>query len=231
MAVPNNYNFSLQDVVNEIPGGQQSLQECFDEATSAQFDPAYDGSRNSLRNFRNYGAFVETLTISPTTSNVNPGSHTILVTVTSNTGWFATDNVSWLTTNVGPADGLGDGSFSVSVSTNTTTNPRTGIVTVITSGGLSRTLTINQSALAPQTTYPVSLGRNAVELNACFSPVSTYYITGNSQFQQATGLYTNSAGTVRAPSNYYADGNIIRFWNGNSFSGISSFCLGGPGFE
>jgi hypothetical protein len=56
MAVPNNYSFSLQDVINEIPGSQDDLAECFTEASASEFDSAYSGSKNSLRNFRNYGA-------------------------------------------------------------------------------------------------------------------------------------------------------------------------------
>ncbi len=228
MAVPNNYNFSLQDVINEIPGGQTSLAECFLEATDALFDPTYEGSKNSLRNFRNYNSFVDTLSISPTTFNAGPGSSTLLVTVTSNTGWSVTDNASWLTTNVPPASGLGDGSFTVTIALNATGSTRNGIVTVTTVGGTSVTLSITQTGIAPQPTFPINLGRNAEQLNACFSPTNIYYLTGNSQFAQATGLYTNSQGTNTAPSNYYADGTIVRFWNGNSFTGITSFCLAGP---
>ncbi len=62
MPVPNNYNFSLQDVVNEIPGSQDDLVECFAEATASKFDSIYSGSKNSLRNFRNYNAITATTT-------------------------------------------------------------------------------------------------------------------------------------------------------------------------
>ncbi|WP_422083492.1 hypothetical protein [Ulvibacterium sp.] len=60
MAVPNNYSFKLSDVANEIPGGQSSLEECITESTDSLFDPAYKGSKNSLRNFRNYNASTTT---------------------------------------------------------------------------------------------------------------------------------------------------------------------------
>jgi hypothetical protein len=57
--VPDTTTFSLQDVVDVIPGTQTSLQECFDEAIEYFFDPAYAGSKTSLLNFRNYGGNVE----------------------------------------------------------------------------------------------------------------------------------------------------------------------------
>ncbi|MGB5819770.1 MAG: hypothetical protein WBG90_09825 [Saonia sp.] len=136
MAVPNNYSFSLQTVINEIPGSQDDLAECFSEATDSLFDSNYRGSKNSLRNFRNY------------------------------------------------------------------------------------------NAAPPVTTYAVSLGRNSIEQQACTSPESTYYVSGGANFYQATGLYTNSNGTIKAPAFYYSDGGLIRYWNGNSFSGGEGLCFG-----
>ena len=54
MAVPDNYSFSLQDVEQEIPGSQVGLKECFDNAITSGFNPTYQGTKNSLRNFRDY---------------------------------------------------------------------------------------------------------------------------------------------------------------------------------
>ncbi|MGB5820725.1 MAG: hypothetical protein WBG90_14665 [Saonia sp.] len=68
MAVPNNYSFTLLNVISEIPGPQDDLAECFSQATDSLFDSSYRGSKNSLRNFRNYGA-----TQSPTIYPVNLG--------------------------------------------------------------------------------------------------------------------------------------------------------------
>lgn len=53
--VPDTNTFSLQDVVDIIPGVQTSLQDCFDDALADLFDPAYEGSKDALLNFRNYG--------------------------------------------------------------------------------------------------------------------------------------------------------------------------------
>lgn len=54
MAVPNTTTFTLQDVETEIAGAQTSLAGCFAAANAGGFDPAYEGSKTSLLNFRNY---------------------------------------------------------------------------------------------------------------------------------------------------------------------------------
>ena len=59
MAVPDTTNFHLTDVFTELGlpiNGTNGLVQCFAAADPAQFDPAYEGSKNSLLNFRNYGA-------------------------------------------------------------------------------------------------------------------------------------------------------------------------------
>ena len=56
--VPNTNTFSFLDVKNEIEsnGGAttNSLVDAFANANAGGFDPAYEGSKNSLLNFRNY---------------------------------------------------------------------------------------------------------------------------------------------------------------------------------
>jgi hypothetical protein len=69
MAVPNTDTFTLDDVLQELGlGDGDSLQDCFDDATSSSFDTNYnpnsDGTDNNLLNFRNYGSTtVNTLTV------------------------------------------------------------------------------------------------------------------------------------------------------------------------
>ena len=53
--VPNTTTFDLQDVVDSVNPTTDDLVDCFADADSAQFDPAYEGSKNQLLNFRNYG--------------------------------------------------------------------------------------------------------------------------------------------------------------------------------
>lgn len=61
MSVPNTNNFSLQDVIDEINPSSNDLATCFAEAIDSGFDSAYEGSKNSLLNFRNYSHQVEPL--------------------------------------------------------------------------------------------------------------------------------------------------------------------------
>ena len=56
MAIPDTTTFSLQDVVTEINPTTDDLVDCFADAVSGSFDPNYEGSKNNLLNFRNYGA-------------------------------------------------------------------------------------------------------------------------------------------------------------------------------
>lgn len=53
--VPNTTTFTLQNVVSAVTPTTNDLNDCFNDADSAQFDPAYEGSKNQLLNFRNYG--------------------------------------------------------------------------------------------------------------------------------------------------------------------------------
>ena len=56
MAVPDTTTFTLQDVADEFGlGSNDGLTDCFDEATSSDFDVLYEGNKDELLNFRNYG--------------------------------------------------------------------------------------------------------------------------------------------------------------------------------
>ena len=52
--VPDTSTFNMQDVEDAIPGSQGDLIALFAAAHPDGFDPAYEGSKNSLLNFRNY---------------------------------------------------------------------------------------------------------------------------------------------------------------------------------
>ena len=55
MGVPNTTTFTLQNVVDEIDN-DDNLVGCFNDATASYFDSSYEGSKNQLLNFRNYGS-------------------------------------------------------------------------------------------------------------------------------------------------------------------------------
>jgi len=56
MAVPNTTTFTLQNVEDEVNPTTDDLVDCFADAVASKFDPNYEGSKNQLLNFRNYGA-------------------------------------------------------------------------------------------------------------------------------------------------------------------------------
>ena len=84
-AVPNTDTFTLQNVVDAVIPTTDDLSDCFNDAVSGQFDPAYEGNKDNLLNFRNYG---------------NQSSGTGVVTV--NNSLFQTGSYSYL-----PPAGLG----------------------------------------------------------------------------------------------------------------------------
>ena len=56
MAVPNTTTFALSDVITEIGPHINSLGGCFADANSSYFNPLYEGDKDRLSNFRDYGA-------------------------------------------------------------------------------------------------------------------------------------------------------------------------------
>ena len=61
MGVPNTTTFELQDVVDEVNPTTDDLVDCFADANASYFDSTYEGSKNQLLNFRNYGATSRTM--------------------------------------------------------------------------------------------------------------------------------------------------------------------------
>ena len=55
MGVPNTTTFELQDVVDTVNPTTDDLVDCFADAIASLFDSSYEGSKNQLLNFRNYG--------------------------------------------------------------------------------------------------------------------------------------------------------------------------------
>ncbi len=80
------------------------------------------------------------------------------VSITSNVGWTASSNQSWLT--VSPSSGSNNSNLTITASPNIGASPRSAVVTV-SGGGLSQQLDITQSGASPTLTlseYSVSVG-------------------------------------------------------------------------
>lgn len=80
MAVPNTTTFTLDDVRLEVDPTKNNLNDLITVANAqspSEWDPNYEGSKNSLLNFRNYGAeptftaFQMTTQKYTTTSSIN----------------------------------------------------------------------------------------------------------------------------------------------------------------
>ena len=115
-----------------------------------------------------------TLTVSPSNQSVTNASGSTTFTITSNTSWNVSDDATWLT--VSPASGSGDTNLTATYQENTTTSQRVGTITV-TGGGITRTVTVTQSA-APFT-LTISPSNRSVT-NASGS--TTFTITSNTSW-------------------------------------------------
>ena len=117
-----------------------------------------------------------TLTLSSTTSTLIAEASNAIINVRSNTTWsIPTSNTTWLTvSHVTPANRTGNGSFRINTTANTGAQ-RTGVITV-TSGGITRTVTVTQQAgstlSVSQTTLNLPRGSGS----------STIHVTSNGRW-------------------------------------------------
>lgn len=155
-----------------------------------------------------------------TTFNIASGASSFSISITSNTTWLGSNapaNVSFPISNEGTHDGI----LTVAVTANTGSTIKTStFVLRSTDGSISKTITIKQTA--PVQTYQTSLGyNNNTHDNACndannFNSLQAYVYLDSSSFDLATAIYSNSAGTIKAASGYYSNGEISRYWSSNT---------------
>lgn len=154
MAVPDNYDFRLTDVLANVSGHTaDTLANAFANANSLDFNLLYqDGSRDSMREFRDYdegGTPTPTMSVTPSSLpqfSDTGGSDT--VEVTSNTSWNVSSKPSWITVSGASFSG-NDPVVTLTASTNTTGVSRTGTVTFGTTSGsptATDTVTVEQRA-------------------------------------------------------------------------------------
>ena len=130
------------------------------------------------------------------------------ITVTSNATWSINESLDWLSVNTN--SGTGNGSFTINLTANTSSPPRSGTVTV-TGGGLTRYITVNQE------------GQIGGECSAFTNGTEVAYRNGNPSVKVVVSI--NEAGCRRAVwSN--GDGEVHRDWiNANSSTAIGNFTL------
>jgi len=150
--VPDNYSFSLQDVVNEVNPSSSDLYECFEDSDPSKFDDAYtpsgfdphltDKSGYELKYFRNYNGDTggSVLTASPSTLDfASGGTPSQTSDITSSSPWTVNSYDSWI--NVTKYAGYVD----VSCDKNTGSS-RTGSISLSNNDGEFETITVNQDA-------------------------------------------------------------------------------------
>ena len=88
---------------------------------------------------------IEQLSISASALSAPANGGSFSLAVTSNLGWSATDNRSWI--SLSPSSGSNNGTVTVTVSPNTGTSGRTGALT-FTGGSLTRSVSVTQGGVA-----------------------------------------------------------------------------------
>jgi len=133
-------------------------------------------------------------------------SQTVNVTTVDNScGWTATSSDSWLVVSGGV--GSGNSSFTVSVSDNTTTSPRSGSVTVALDSGLaSETVSVTQQGIEAPPLVPLHL---LPECNLDGSPVQP--VSEGSGFLFSGGNPGNPTNPVIPPNLTIAPGASYLF--------------------
>ena len=92
------------------------------------------------------GAVGDYLTVSPVTDFTDAGG-TKTTSISSNVDWTVTDDQDWI--SVSPTSGSGVGSIDITVTTNSTTSERIGIVTVTGTGLDARVIGVTQEPYVP----------------------------------------------------------------------------------
>lgn len=155
------------------------------------------------------------------------GSTAVTFYPTDSGAWTAVESASWFSLSV--YSGSGATAVTVNYVANTTTSARNSIITFTdTNSGQDRLFLVQQAAAVGEDTDSVSVSGGGVShADACSrypSFATTLYIPIGETWTGSTptNLYSNSIGTIQAPSGYYSDGTLSRYWTGSSFSGFQS---------
>lgn len=136
MAVPNTTTFSLDDVRIELGlSSPTSLSACFAAAKPGGFDPAYEGAKDRLSNFRNYSELTPTISTEDASRDLNSSSYGIMYSdIYCNTTWEVYSKPSWISITNATYNGDSPNVF-FHFSTNTSGATRTGTVVFRTTYG------------------------------------------------------------------------------------------------
>ena len=113
-------NISLTDVTTEIPEASANLQSCVNYAHTYGFDPTYQGSMNSLYNFKGYDhSLTPSVSVSPSSYGpVGSSATTVDITITADCDWTMTTNNATMVTGFSPSFGNGNATVTCTISAN-----------------------------------------------------------------------------------------------------------------
>lgn len=110
-----------------------------------------------------------TMSLTPTVVDLPAKGGSQVITITSNTAWGASANVTWA--NLSATNGVANSSLTVTLEDNNTTSPREAIIT-FSYGKDQQTVTINQAAASPTTFAKVqasNIGRYQADVSGMFT--------------------------------------------------------------
>ena len=110
-----------------------------------------------------------TMSLTPTVVDLPAKGGSQVITITSNTAWGPSANVTWA--NLSATNGVANSTLTVTLEDNNTTSPREAIIT-FSYGKDQQTMTINQAAAAPTTFAKVQAsnkGRYQADVSGMFT--------------------------------------------------------------
>ena len=110
-----------------------------------------------------------TMSLTPTVVDLPAKGGSQVITITSNTAWGASANVTWA--NLSATNGVANSTLTVTLEENNTTSPREAIIT-FSYGKDQQTVTINQAAASPTTFAKVqasNIGRYQADVSGMFT--------------------------------------------------------------
>lgn len=174
----------------------------------------------------NYSDVFKALSVSPLFLGISSGGGNPTFTITTSNSWTASEGVSWL--SLSSTSGTGNRTITVTASANGGSSRSTNITVTDTVTGATKTISVSQSATAGIPTTAITLAVQMPSASVACSQFSgngeTIYIPQGSTFANTSSLYTNSLGSISAPSGWYSDGVRARNWNGSSFTGSTTTC-------
>lgn len=140
-----------------------------------------------------------TMSLTPTVVDLPAKGGSQVITITSNTAWGASANVTWA--NLSATNGVANSSLTVTLEDNNTTSPREAIIT-FSYGKDQQTVTINQAAASPTTFAKVqasNIGRYQADVSGMFTSdfnVSEYGIVYSLTEREPTTSMSDDKVTV-----------------------------------